>query len=92
LLDWVNAGFFERVDLLASAGDRRINDRTDATAFLDRNDLDEGIRLARDDSQVGYTLAFRVPDDATSGPHEIKVRVHRPGIYLRYRESYQLAD
>jgi VWFA-related protein len=67
-------------------------ERTGGTAFHSRNDLDEGMRLALDDLTVSYTLGFHVPPGARPGLHEIRVRVSRPGIQLRYRESYQLAN
>jgi VWFA-related protein len=65
-------------------------ERTGGTAFHDRNDLDEGIRLAFEDSRAGYALGFNVPQDAALGRHEIRVKVRRPGVKLRYRESYQV--
>ena len=66
--------------------------RTGGNGFFDRNDLDEGMRLALEDLRVSYTLGFHVPDGATAGLHEITVRVSRPGIKLRYRESYLIPD
>jgi VWFA-related protein len=67
-------------------------ERTGGTAFSSRNDLDEGMRLALEDMRVSYTLGFHVPAGALAGVHEIRIRVNRPGIRLRYRESYQLAE
>jgi len=67
-------------------------ERTGGTAFYDRNDLGEGVRLALEDHRLGYTLAFRVPDHASLGDHDIRVSVKRPGVRLRYRESYQLVN
>jgi VWFA-related protein len=64
--------------------------RTGGTAFYDRNDLDEGIWLALEDTKVSYTLGFTVGTDAVPGMHEIRLRTTRPGVKLRYRESYQL--
>jgi len=64
--------------------------RTGGTVFADRNDLDEGMRLALDDLSVSYTLGFHAPEDAPEGLHEIRLRVNRPGVLLRYRESYRL--
>ncbi len=66
--------------------------RTGGTAFYDRNDLDEGMRLALEDTKVSYTLSFVVPIDAVPGLHEILLRTTRRGVTLRYRESYQLDD
>jgi VWFA-related protein len=65
--------------------------RTGGTVFASRNDLDEGMLLALEDMRVSYTLAFHVPEGAALGIHEIRVRVNRPGVKLRYRESYELA-
>jgi VWFA-related protein len=65
--------------------------RTGGTIFAGRNDLDEGMRLALEDMRVSYTLGFHVPESAAPGIHEIRVRVNRPGVKLRYRESYELA-
>jgi VWFA-related protein len=67
---------------------REISTRTGGTAFSDRNDLDEGIRLALEDAAASYTLGFHVPDHARGGLHAINVRVDRHGIKLRYRETY----
>jgi hypothetical protein len=33
-----------------------------------------------------------VGPDAAPGVHEIRLRTTRPGVTLRYRESYQLDD
>jgi hypothetical protein len=65
--------------------------RTGATTFAARNDLDEGIRMALEDMRLSYTLGFNVPEAAALGTHEIRVHVNRPGIKLRYRESYDWA-
>ena len=62
--------------------------RTGGTAFFARNDLDEGMRLALEDMRTGYTLGFHVPENAVQGLHALQVRVNRPGLKLRYRESY----
>ena len=69
----------------------QLAERTGGTAFYGRNDLDEGIRLALEDMRISYTLGFHVPAGAAPGLHEIRVRVNRPGVRLRYRESYELA-
>jgi len=66
--------------------------RTGGATFYQRNDLDEGMRLALEDTRISYTLGFAVPVDAAPGQHEIRVRTSRPGVTLRYRESYQLDD
>jgi VWFA-related protein len=65
-------------------------ERTGGTAFYDRNDLDEGLRLALGDQSISYVLGFHLPAKAAPGRHEIRVRVNRPHLQLRYRESYEL--
>jgi VWFA-related protein len=67
-----------------------ISQRTGGTVFGD-NDTDRGIRLALEDMRISYTLGFNVPEGAAMGPHEIRLRVNRPGVKLRYRESYDWA-
>jgi VWFA-related protein len=64
--------------------------RTGGNGFYDRNDLDEGMRLALEDTAMSYTLGFHAPEGAAPGIHEITVRVNRPKVKLRYRESYQI--
>jgi VWFA-related protein len=66
--------------------------RTGGTTFCQRNDLDEGMRLALEDMKISYTLGFAVPVDDGPGLHQIRLTTTRPGINLRYRESYQLDD
>jgi len=71
---------------------QELSARTGGTAFYDRNDLDEGMRLALEDMKISYTLGFAVPLGAAPGQHEIRVSAARPGVTLRYRRSYQLDD
>jgi len=77
-------------------GDERtlqeISSRTGGTTFTNQNDLVEGMRLALEDSKISYTVGFSVPASATPGLHEISLRVTRPGVKLRNRESYELDD
>lgn len=67
-------------------------ERTGGTYFGDRNDLDAGIREAMEDMRISYVLGFHVPAKAAPGLHEIRVKVNRTGVVLRYRESYQLSE
>jgi len=71
---------------------QEFSERTGGTAFIDRNDLDEGMRLALEDTRISYTLGFTVPVGAVPGLHRILLRTTRPGVTLRYRESYQLDE
>jgi hypothetical protein len=62
--------------------------RTGGTAFVARNDLDTCIKRAFQDMDSAYVLGSNVPDGTALGSHKIRVRANRPGITLRYRESY----
>lgn len=64
-------------------------DSTGGRAFYNTNDLPHAIRRALDDSEVSYTLGFYPSSIKWDGQfHEIKVRVDRPGLQLRYRRGY----
>jgi VWFA-related protein len=65
--------------------------RTGGEIFYNRNDLDQCMRTALEDMAVSYTLGFHMPEDAKPGLHALQVRMKRPGINLRYRESYDPA-
>ncbi len=63
---------------------------TGGVAYFDRDDLDVAIREAIDDGRSNYTLGFYPSgDDSASRVHQVAVRVTRPGVRLRYRNSYQ---
>jgi VWFA-related protein len=67
-------------------------DHTGGRAFYNTNDLARVIRTAVDDSQANYTLGFyprNIHWDAKY--HELKVKVARPGVHLRYRKGYYAA-
>lgn len=78
---------------------------TGGVAYVDRDDLDVAIRESLEDGHIGYTLGFyasdeRLDQDAKarekhggslqSAPHQIGIRVSRPGITLRYRATYKV--
>jgi VWFA-related protein len=63
---------------------------TGGVAYFDRDDLDVAIREAIDDGRSNYTLGFYPSgDDSVSRAHQVAVRVTRPGVTLRYRNSYR---
>jgi hypothetical protein len=63
---------------------------TGGVAYYDRDDLDVAIREAIDDGRSNYTLGFYSSgDDRASLVHQVAVRVTRPGVTLRYRNTYQ---
>jgi VWFA-related protein len=75
---------------LASMPLRALAAATGGVAYFDRDDLDVAIREAIDDGRSNYTLGFYPPgDDNVSRVHQISVRVTRPGVTLRYRNTYR---
>jgi VWFA-related protein len=63
--------------------------QTGGLAFYNNNDVGGEVRKAIEDSRVSYMLAFYPSVDDVRGKfHNIKVRVNRPGIELRYRTGY----
>jgi VWFA-related protein len=61
---------------------------TGGVAFYCRQDLDAAIGEAMEDGRVSYTLGFYQSGDAAStGLHQLGVRVSRPGVTLRYRTT-----
>jgi len=58
-------------------------------AFYNNNDIGGEVRQAMEDSRVSYMLAFYpATDDGKGKFHNIKVKVNRPGVDLRYRSGY----
>jgi VWFA-related protein len=76
---------------LAHAPLRALAKATGGVAYFDRDDLDVAIREAIDDGRSNYTLGF-YPSNGDSAPlvHQVMVSVNRPGVTLRYRNSYRL--
>jgi VWFA-related protein len=75
-----------------------ISQLTGGLKYARRNDLDVAIREAVEDGRAAYLLGFYPPTndanpfgaDLGPGPHQIEIRVNRPGVHLRYRTSYQM--
>ncbi|MGC0772996.1 MAG: VWA domain-containing protein [Candidatus Acidiferrum sp.] len=64
-------------------------DATGGRAFVNTNDLTGAIRDAVEDSAVTYTLGFYVDSDSLDGKfHELKVKVKRSGLTVRYAKGY----
>jgi VWFA-related protein len=78
LADWRN---FSTMDLFA--------DLTGGKASYNNNDIGGAIRRAIDDSRVTYALGYYPDQNKWDGTfHEIKVKVHRHGAQVRYRQGY----
>ena len=68
---------------------RELADRTGGRAAYNTNDLPSAIRRAIDDARVTYTIGYYPTDQAEDGRfREIKVKVNRPHVDVRYRKGY----
>ncbi len=68
---------------------QEIADRTGGRAAYNTNDLARAVRRAIDDARVTYTIGYYPPDTAADGRfRDIKVKVNRPGLDVRYRNGY----
>jgi VWFA-related protein len=68
---------------------REIADRTGGRAFMNTNDLTNAIRRAMDDTRFTYVLAYTPSHNQWDGKfREIKVKVNRPNVDVRYRQGY----
>ncbi len=64
-------------------------ERTGGKAFYNTNDLTGAVRNAVNDARVTYTLGFYPLSDEWDGKfHDIKVKVDRPGVDVRYRKGF----
>jgi len=64
-------------------------ERTGGRAFFNTNDLRGALRKALEDADVTYTLGFYPDsDDLDNKYHELKVKVDRKNVDLRYRKGY----
>jgi VWFA-related protein len=62
---------------------------TGGKAFHDRNDREQGVREALDDSREVYVLTYYPKAIAEDGAyHQIRVRSARAGVQLRFRRGY----
>ncbi len=67
----------------------QLANQTGGLAFYNNSDIGGEVRKAIEDSRVSYMLAvLSFVDDGKGKYHNIKVRVNRPGIELRYRTGY----
>jgi len=70
----------------------RLADATGGTVAYRTNDLTGAVRAAVADGDVSYTLGFYPTDERYDGKlHDLKLRVNRKDVELRYRTSYYSA-
>jgi VWFA-related protein len=66
-----------------------LSDRTGGRAYRNTNDLKGAIREAIGDSEITYTLGYHPTNTEMDGKfREIKIKVDRPGVNVRYRKGY----
>ena len=64
-------------------------DDTGGRSILDANDLRADLARLREDFTTLYSLGFTPAHTGDGREHKLEVRVKRPGIRLRYRQSYR---
>ena len=70
-------------------GMKELADRTGGRAAYNTNDLGGAVRRAIDDARVTYTIGYYPTEEMQDGRfREIKVKVNRPGVDVRYRKGY----
>jgi VWFA-related protein len=68
---------------------KTLAEQTGGVAYYNNSDIGGEVRQAMEDSRVSYMLAFYPgADDGKGRFHNIKVRIDRPGVELRYRTGY----
>jgi VWFA-related protein len=78
---WPDSGTFRAMEAFA--------DRTGGRAFRNTNDLRAALRRATDDGKGSYLLGYYPSHRSWNGKfREIKVKVIRPNVQLRYRHGY----
>lgn len=66
-----------------------VAERTGGRAFIGSNDLSGFLQEAVADTRVTYTIAYTPSHNEWDGRfREIKVKVNRPGVEVRYRKGY----
>lgn len=68
---------------------QRFAEETGGHAYYNRNDLDQALVEAVEDSRYTYSLGFYLSESDLDGRfHELKLKVARPGVVLHYRRGY----
>jgi VWFA-related protein len=66
----------------------KLSGLTGGLLYTNDNGIEDLIRSAMDDGELTYTLGFYPVQEARDDWHSLKVEVDKPGVNLRYRESY----
>lgn len=72
---------------------REIARETGGVAYVNQNEIKEGVAVAMADSGAGYTLGYYPEDKKWDGKYRsIKVKLNRDGVDARYRRGYFAID
>jgi VWFA-related protein len=71
---------------------RTLSDETGGFAVVNRNEFDTAFNRIVEDNSSYYVLAYYPPPGKPGQYHRIEVRVNRPGVTVRSRRGYTLAD
>jgi VWFA-related protein len=67
---------------------RTLSLTTDGAAIINRNDIAVAMQQIVRDSNAYYLLGYTGAAPSDGKFHEIRVRVRRPGVQIRYRQGY----
>jgi VWFA-related protein len=87
LFQFPSIGSAQRASLQESL--QTLAEGTGGRAILNANDLRPEMAGLREDFSTVYSLGYTPAHNGDGKEHKIEVRVKRPGIRLRYRESYR---
>ncbi|MBW8876265.1 MAG: VWA domain-containing protein [Acidobacteria bacterium] len=87
LFQFPSIGSAQRASLQESL--QTLAEGTGGRAILNANDLRPEMAGLREDFSTFYSLGYTPAHNGDGKEHKIEVRVKRPGIRLRYRESYR---
>ncbi len=72
---------------------REVARETGGTAYVNQNEIKEGVAMAMADSGASYTLGYYPEDKKWDGKYRsIKVKVNGDGLESRYRRGYYAID
>jgi len=72
---------------------REMAQETGGKAYVNQNEIKEGVALAMQDTQAAYTIGYYPDDKKMDGKYRtIKVKVNRDGVEVRNRRGYYAID
>lgn len=84
-------GFHDDIASLARNSLREVTDMTGGFAFTGSDDFEAGANRVLDELDHYYVLGFSPGDLEDTTPHQLTVRVKRPGLTVRHRQFFSAA-